>query len=332
MTDSALKPRVGGLYGINVEVLGAGKTLTPGVDKIYQYLDPNGAVRLITIPAAGAQAGDRFVIRNTGLFSASSYLSLPKDRVYAGKICGLVFDGTDWVAEKIGTGEDGNLPRNLAIGIYSKGYTYGTALGYSAEAYSRGVAVGFSSSSHTDGVAIGNAAKGYSYGIAIGYETDTHAKRYSIALGFFSECERVGETSTNIDGNVVQKNNVVQGRWSKTTTDATPVEMFCAGYSTSRFTIRASSALAFRMTIVARDNVAGHVAMWTVADGLIKRDDADNTVIVTCTVVEVADESTDWAVAVTADDVNESLKIEVTGDPANPTQFAAVMEAVETHF
>ncbi|GAI48439.1 unnamed protein product, partial [marine sediment metagenome] len=34
---------VGGLYGINVETLGAGKTLVPGTDEIYQYLDPDTA-------------------------------------------------------------------------------------------------------------------------------------------------------------------------------------------------------------------------------------------------------------------------------------------------
>lgn len=53
---------VGGLYGLNVQTLGADKTLTPGTDEIYQYLDEGGANRIITLATVGATAGDRFVI------------------------------------------------------------------------------------------------------------------------------------------------------------------------------------------------------------------------------------------------------------------------------
>ena len=56
----------GGLYGINVESLTDDKTLTPGTDEIYQYLNPNGADRNITLDTSSATAGDRFVIRFTG--------------------------------------------------------------------------------------------------------------------------------------------------------------------------------------------------------------------------------------------------------------------------
>ena len=39
-----------------------------------------------------------------------------------------------------------------------------------------------------------------------------------------------------------------------------------------------------------------------------------------------------WACTVTADDANEALIITVTGDGVNITQWAAVMNGVETHF
>jgi len=354
---------VGGLYGINVETLSAAKTLTPNTDKIYQYLNPDGANRIITLATAGATAGDRFVIRHNGAANDTFYLEVKQaavmlDRIFAGNIKEFIFDGTNWISRGIGTGENNTKRDQVGIGYLSQaynsgvalgqnaqGYRYGVGVGYQGLGYSSGVAVGYSSNGYSDGVAVGYVADGYSSGVAVGYSSQgynwgvgvgylarTNNKKFSIALGAYSKTERTGETSVNIDGVSTQKNNVVQGRWAKATANATPIEMFCGGIANQRFTIRAISALAFTMKIVARDYVAGHVAMWTVADGLIKRDAANNTTMVTCTVVEVADESTDWTVAVTADDTYESLKITVTGDPTNPTQFAAVMDGVETHF
>ncbi len=340
----------GGLYGINVETLAGDKTLTANVDKIYQYLDEGGANRIITLATAGATAGDRFIIRHNGAYDDTHYLEVKQaaislESIYAGIFKQFIFDGTNWISGENGTGENDNKRLDTAIGYLAqsydngtafgrnaKGYNYGAAFGLTASGYGTGVAIGNNSTGYTQGVGIGANANGSNYGVAVGRGANTNETKYSIALGYYSETERTSETSINIDGNVAQKNNAVQGRWAKATANATPVEMFCGGVANQRFLVRASSALAFTMKIVARDNVAGHVAMWTVADGLIKRDAANNTTMVTCTVVEVADESTDWAVAVTADDTNEALIITVTGDPTNPTQFAAVMDGVETHF
>jgi len=108
--------------------------------------------------------------------------------------------------------------------------------------------------------------------------------------------------------------------------------MFCGGRANERFTIRASSVLAFTMLITARDNVANEVARYSVSDGLIKRDSAGNTTLLAATVVTDYEDDAGWDVAVTADDTNEALIITVTGDGANPTQWAAVMDGVETHF
>ncbi len=355
---------VGGLYGINVQTLAAGKTLTPGTDEIYQYLDEGGANRIITLATVGATAGDRFVIRHNGAYNDTHYLQIKQgatelDRAYAGAIKEFVFNGTNWISGETGTGENDLKREQITIGYKANAYSSGVAIGYVANANNRGVAIGDESpTAYTRGVAVGRGAVGYSYGVgigygaagnsygvgvgyeadgspygvAVGYKADSDTERYSIALGYNSKCERAGETSVNIDGHLSQKNNAVQGRWSKTTSNNAPIEIHCAGYVTRRFTIRASSALAFRMTIVARDNVAGHVAMYTVDDGLIKRDGANNTVMVNCTVVTVHEDDAGWDVAVTADDGNEALIITVTGDAANPTQWAVVMDGVETHF
>jgi len=349
--DKEVAAAIGGLYGINVETLSDAKTLTANVDKIYQYLDTNGATRNITLDTASATAGDRFVLRNTSTFTSIFPLQIKQaaivlDTAYAGDIKEFIFDGTNWVSRGVGTGENNSRARNTGIGYGAKAYNAGVSIGNLSEGQSDGVAVGYEARGYTNSVAIGRYAFGYTEGVGIGYHADgaskgiaignypnTNSKVFSIALGYKSETERAGETSININGDDSdQENNVVQGRFEKATTNATPIEMFCAGYTNERFTIRASSVLAFQMIITARDNVAGHVAMWTVADGCIKRDASNNTTLLSATVVEVQNESTDWTVTVTADDTHEALKITVTGDETNPTQFAAVMNGVETHF
>ncbi len=343
---------VGGLYGINVEVLAAGKTLTPGTDEIYQYLDEGGANRIITLDTASATAGDRFVIRHNGVFDDTFYLQVKQaaiilDHIYAGAIKEFIFDGTNWISRGIGTGEDNSKKFSVTIGYQARGYTQGTAIGATARGYSSGVAVGygargetegtgvgFGAVGHTSGVGIGYGADGANYGIAIGWTSNSNDKKYSIALGHRSETERVAETSVNINGDDNdQENNVVQGRWEgQLAGGAGATEIFCGGQAGERFLVRANSVLAFEMIIVARDNVANEVARYSVHDGLIKRDGADNTAMVLCTVVVDHEDDAGWACTVTADDANEALIITVTGDGANITQWAVVMNGVETHF
>ena len=130
-----------------------------------------------------------------------------------------------------------------------------------------------------------------------------------------------------------QRANAVQGRWyGAIAGGAGATQIYCAGSGTERFAIRPSSVLAFKLIITARDDVANEVAMYTVSDGLIKRDAANNTVLVSCTVVTVYEDDAAWGVTVTADDVNAVLIITVTGDGANPTRWVARLDGVETHF
>ena len=330
----------GGLYGINVEVLGAGKTLTPGTDEIYQYLDEGGANRIITLDTASATAGDRFVIRHNGDYDDTHYLQINQvavsiERIYAGGIKEFLFNGTNWIMGEIGTGDfNDNRNNNIQIGYFARAYGIGLAIGKQAEAYNNGVALGNLTDAWDGGVAIGMQAEGDNFGLAVGYFAKTNAKIYSIAFGYRSETERVGETSININGSDSdQENNVVQGRWEGQLAGGVgATEIFCGGQANQRFTIRASSVLAFEMIIVARDNVANEVARYSVHDGLIKRDGANNTVMVNSTVVVDFEDDAGWDVAVTADDGNEALIITVTGDGANITQWAVVMNGVETHF
>ena len=207
--------------GINVETLSGDKTLTPGTDEMYQYLDPNGDNRVITLATSTAKAGDRFIIRHNGAYDDDHCLQVKQggttlDYIYAGAIKEFIFDGTNWISAGIGAGEDDNKKYNVAIGYNAKGYNKGTAVGYwaygddygvavgyevyafdygagvgyGADAYNKGAAVGYWASAHIEGAAVGYKAYGESYGVAVGYYAWGYS--YGAAVGYGATGVRYG--------------------------------------------------------------------------------------------------------------------------------------------
>jgi len=206
--------------GINVESLTGDKTLTPGVDKMFQFLNPNGANRIVYLSTTTANPGDKFIIKNNDSYSSSYSLQIQQgstilDSIYARAIREYIFDGTNWVSGDVGTGIGGSdynvaigynaLGYNsgvavgsgtygssygAAVGNYAFGYFYGAAVGYSANGYNSGVAVGYSASGYSSGAAVGYSAKGMRYGAALGYlagyNIDTTADRYNVLVGAYS--------------------------------------------------------------------------------------------------------------------------------------------------
>jgi len=159
--------------GINVETLTGNKTLTPGVDAMYQYLDPNGDGKTITLVTTTATAGDRFIIRNNGDYDDYSYLLAKQgnnviDEIYSGAIKEFIFDGTNWISAENGTGESDYKGHNVMIGHSARGNTKGTAVGYNAQGQVQGVGVGYTAVGKNYGVAVGYYAYGYNYGAAMG--------------------------------------------------------------------------------------------------------------------------------------------------------------------
>mgnify|MGYP000107864420 CR=1 FL=1 len=342
---------------INVETLSADKTLVAGTDPMYQFLDPNGANRIITLDTASAKVGDRFVIKNNGAYNTYRSLQIKQSSVIIDTIYSLgskmfIFDGTNWQGA-----ENGTIDKNTMIGFEAMGYSSGaaigyqavgnsngTAIGYQAKGYSSGSSVGYGSDSNSygsavgynavgsySGVAVGAYSNGQNYSIALGYFAKANFQRYSMAFGYYSECSRYGETAVNIDGQTANyKNQAIQGRLTIQTTDATATELLAAGYAGQRFTIRASSHFAFKGIVIARDNVNNAGMSWKI-EGMIKRDGASNTALVgTPTVTEIAKDGVlAWSVAITADDVNEALIITVTGEASKTIRWAAVLEGVE---
>ncbi|MGC9046813.1 MAG: hypothetical protein ACP5IC_01710 [Minisyncoccia bacterium] len=158
--------------GINVETLSADKTLTPGTDKMYQFLSTGAANRIIYLATTTAKVGDRFVIKNNDAYNSSYYLQINQgttyiDYIFARSIREYIFDGTNWVSADVGTGISSD--RNVALGWDAQGYSYGAAVGYNVHGDSFGAAVGYNAYGNSYGAAVGYNAYGYSYGAAVGY-------------------------------------------------------------------------------------------------------------------------------------------------------------------
>ncbi len=347
---------------INVQSLTGDKTLTPGTDQMYQYLAPT-ANRIVTLATAGAIAGDRFVIRHNSAYDNAYYLQIKQDateldKIYASAIREFIFDGTNWISGGIGAGENDSKSFDLAIGRGSSGYNYGLAIGRdsngyqygiaigrAANGYEYGVAVGRDSGGYTYGVGIGKDASGYNYGVGIGYGAygynsgvalgafaDANNMILAIALGRRSQCRRYGELAKCADNVATPLRlwNIVS--WFGDTANATPVEVFLDN-SSARYTLLNSSAVAFKLLVVARDNVAGEAGAYLIT-GLIKRgaNAAATAIVGTPTITVIAEDDASWDIAVSADTTNGSLKITVTGDATNATRWEIRGDMSEVRF
>jgi phage gp37-like protein len=114
--------------------------------------------------------------------------------------------------------------------------------------------------------------------------------------------------------------------WGGQTTNATPLILNLDATATSRFTIAASTALAVDILLVARRSDTAD--KWLVARRFlgIRRDGSNNTALIGSVQTLGTDQSAgspSWTFALTADDTNEALQLEVTGAASETIQWRA---------
>jgi hypothetical protein len=115
--------------------------------------------------------------------------------------------------------------------------------------------------------------------------------------------------------------------WGGSTTNATPTVLnLDAQAAATRFTIAANTALAVDVLLVARRSDTQD--KWLVARRFlgIRRDGSNNTSLIGSVQtlgVDQSDGSPSWTFALTADDTNEALQLEVTGAASETIQWRA---------
>ena len=119
------------------------------------------------------------------------------------------------------------------------------------------------------------------------------------------------------------------------TTDATQSELRSnVGTNLHRITIPANRTWGFDILLAARQTggsagTVGDSAGYEIK-GVIKRDDADNTVLVgSASVTTIAEDQSAWDVTVIADDTNEALVIKVTGEANKTIHWVATVHLTE---
>lgn len=117
------------------------------------------------------------------------------------------------------------------------------------------------------------------------------------------------------------------------TTDATPSELFLDGTSL-RATIPTNTTWAFHLHTVARDlnGATAESAAWEVK-GVISNDNGTTSLVAAVTSVTLADDTGGtWVHAVTADDLNDSLVVTVTGEAGRNIRWVCHIRTVQVTY
>ena len=114
--------------------------------------------------------------------------------------------------------------------------------------------------------------------------------------------------------------------WGGQSTNDTPLILNLDATATNRFTIAANTALAVDILLVARRSDTAD--KWLVARRFlgIRRDGSNNTSLIGSVQTlgtDQSDGSPTWTFALTADDTNEALQLEVTGAASETVQWRA---------
>jgi phage gp37-like protein len=225
---------------------------------------------------------------------------------------------------------------SIAIGRNSKGTgTNAIAIGNGAYTSSAGgVMVGAGGGlDGADSVAFGNSAYAQGTGVSLGNSAGFSAyANGAVIIGFASR--QGGANGVAIGNGII--GSALRGSfdtfpfrsvyWGGQTTNATPLILNLDATATSRFTIAASTALAVDILLVARRSDTQD--KWLVARRFlgIRRDGSNNTSLIGSVQTlgtDQSDGSPSWTFALTADDTNEALQLEVTGAASETIQWRA---------
>jgi hypothetical protein len=212
--------------------------------------------------------------------------------------------------------------------------TRSIAIGYMASAEANvAIAIGTSAranSNASNAVSIGDRAiASNSFTVAIGNEA-TASSAESVAVGSLAVASAVRAAAFGEQASASLRSQFATRPfnaiyWGGQTTNATATVLNLDATATNRFTIAANTALAVDILLVARRSDTAD--KWLVARRFlgIRRDGSNNTSLIGSVEV-LSDQSSGsptWTFALTADDTNEALQLEVTGAASETIQWRA---------
>lgn len=234
----------------------------------------------------------------------------------------------------VGSSANGSYD-GTAVGYGTNGYSYGVAIGGNADGNGSGVAIGVNAVGYSNGAAVGRIANGSSNGAAFGHGATTNAKDKAVALGYYSKAERYRELVKSADGASPQLQSWSMVDWYSDTIDAVATELLLGGTAAQRCVLLNNSAFQFQMQIIAGVTGGGNTSSWTVSGAIKRGATAASTVLVGTPTVTMTGQDVGaaaWAVAITADATNGSLKLTVTGAAATTIRWNATATLSEIRY
>jgi hypothetical protein len=222
---------------------------------------------------------------------------------------------------------------SVAIGTNNTATYESNAIGSSNTAAGRhSVCLGIANSTNTwsEGTILlgrNNSASNSIYSFATGYYNFLSSS-YQFASGLWATCTRYGEMSRAIgffaaSGDAQHVTLIARNK----TTDETQTNLYLNGSST-RITIPSGKIYAFT-TKISGIKSDGTAAAFYTRKGCIKNVGGTTTLVGSIETIGTDIEDSATAVAITADDTNDALDIQVTGIAAETWRWVAMIEGVE---
>ena len=215
----------------------------------------------------------------------------------------------------------------------------GTAIGSSSQANGASSSAygGASRTEGDDSNAFGRSATANaSSSNAFGRDASVNSFARSNILGAYSRGRRYGSTrlhlgtTTSSSDTTNPTQNKEWATWNGTTANATITEIFLRGVASNRCVLQAKNVLKFRGQATAfRSDYSGS-AGWDIT-GLIKRDGSNVTTLIGVTATLTHSDGTGGTLVLTidADDTNESLRVQVTGNASETWTWLVELELLD---
>ena len=313
--------------------------------KFTVFISATGSTRTLTISNTGFVAGDFLclLIDQNSSTAVSITIGTRSIATNKGNIINAIFDGTNWnVWSGGGVWNTSTSNRNkLSFGFRTSTGTSDKQLAIGDTAttlLTESICIGISSSvsgDYSSSLGNGSILSGRGSSAFANYNRDNDFQ-FSTLLGLSAIARRYGSMRYKYDNNITQtdssnpSSNGEKIAFIGSTTNATITEIFLRGVASNRCVLQAKNAISFKGQAVAFKSDYTGSARWDI-EGLIKRDNANVTTLigVTTTLTHSDGTGNTLVLTITADDTNEALKVEVTGNASETWTWLVELELLD---
>lgn len=168
----------------------------------------------------------------------------------------------------------------------------------------------------------------YNYDIQ---EVETDGTVSTLLIGKIKVRADVTRTAIYNGSTSVTQSVAGRGIYRSITETTSPTEIYLDGISGSRLALQSEGVLAFDALIIGRDNTTGNACAFQLNGGM-KKGTSVTQIIGTVGKTILGEDVPGFDVNITANDGNDSLKIEVTAATTNTTRWAAEVQYTEVYF